>query len=197
MTSTVCAINYLRHVTYRRGRERATNRGGGSWTGVPSSWTAHRPRRHAARRRHRAHPALPPGAGPACAPLPTPRPGSRPGQAPVRPGQWPQRHDRAGPLLRRREGRAHRPGRQGRTTRPGHAIARARCAWGVPHPDPGRGPAAAFHAEATAALSHLVSPLPADDRDHFRTAIAKITAAAQRTIPQDASPDPATCPAAR
>jgi DNA-binding MarR family transcriptional regulator len=51
--------------------------------------------------------------------------------------------------------------------------------------DTGRRAAAAFHAEATAALSHLVSPLPPDDRDHFRTAIAKITAAAQRTIPRD------------
>jgi DNA-binding MarR family transcriptional regulator len=45
--------------------------------------------------------------------------------------------------------------------------------------DTGRRAAAAFHAEATAALSHLASPLPPDDREHFRTAIAKIIAGAQ------------------
>ncbi len=42
--------------------------------------------------------------------------------------------------------------------------------------DTGRRAAAAFHAEATAELGRLVSPLPPDDREHFRTAIAKIIA---------------------
>jgi DNA-binding MarR family transcriptional regulator len=51
--------------------------------------------------------------------------------------------------------------------------------------DTGRRAAAAFHAEAAAELIHLASPLPPDDREHFRTAIAKLIAAAQRTIPRD------------
>jgi DNA-binding MarR family transcriptional regulator len=59
--------------------------------------------------------------------------------------------------------------------------------------DTGRRAAAAFHAEATAELRHLVSPLPPDDREHFRIAIAKIIAGAQRTIPPAMSLDPATC----
>jgi DNA-binding MarR family transcriptional regulator len=57
--------------------------------------------------------------------------------------------------------------------------------------DTGRRAAAAFHAEATAELGHLVSPLPPDDREHFRTAIAKIIAGAQRTIPRDQPSRPA------
>lgn len=41
----------------------------------------------------------------------------------------------------------------------------------------GRRAAAAFHAEATEELNHLLSPLAPRDRDDFRGALAKITAA--------------------
>jgi DNA-binding MarR family transcriptional regulator len=51
--------------------------------------------------------------------------------------------------------------------------------------DAGRRAAAAFHANATAELNHLVSPLPPDDRERFCTAIAKVIAGAQRTIPDN------------
>jgi DNA-binding MarR family transcriptional regulator len=58
--------------------------------------------------------------------------------------------------------------------------------------DTGRRAAAAFHLEATAELSHLVSLLLPDDREHLRTAIAKIIAGASAPSP-GMSPDPATC----
>jgi threonine dehydrogenase-like Zn-dependent dehydrogenase len=47
--------------------------------------------------------------------------------------------------------------------------------------DAGRQAAAAFHAEVTAELSQLLSPLASQDREQFRTAMAKITQAAGRT----------------
>src|SRR5919106_1256567 len=45
----------------------------------------------------------------------------------------------------------------------------------------GRRSAAAFHAEVTAELSQLLSPLAAHDREQFRTAMATITESAGRT----------------
>jgi DNA-binding MarR family transcriptional regulator len=45
----------------------------------------------------------------------------------------------------------------------------------------GRQSAAAFHAEVTAELNQLLSPLAPPDREQFRTAMAKITQAAGRT----------------
>jgi DNA-binding MarR family transcriptional regulator len=45
----------------------------------------------------------------------------------------------------------------------------------------GRRAAAAFHAEVTAELNQLLSPLAPPDREQFRTAMAKITKAAERT----------------
>jgi DNA-binding MarR family transcriptional regulator len=45
----------------------------------------------------------------------------------------------------------------------------------------GRQAAAAFHAEVTAELSQLLSPLASQDREQFRTAMAKITQATGRT----------------
>jgi len=45
---------------------------------------------------------------------------------------------------------------------------------GVPEPLA----AAAFHAEVTAKLRHLLSPLAPQDREQFRTAMAKITQSA-------------------
>jgi DNA-binding MarR family transcriptional regulator len=47
--------------------------------------------------------------------------------------------------------------------------------------DAGRRSAAAFHAEVTAELNQLLSPLTPPDRERFRTAMAKITQAAGRT----------------
>jgi DNA-binding MarR family transcriptional regulator len=47
--------------------------------------------------------------------------------------------------------------------------------------DAGRRSAAAFHAEVTAELSQLLSPLAPQDREQFRTAMAKVTQAAGRT----------------
>lgn len=41
--------------------------------------------------------------------------------------------------------------------------------------DSGRRTAAAFHAEMTAELSHLLSPLASHDREQFRAAIGKVT----------------------
>ena len=47
--------------------------------------------------------------------------------------------------------------------------------------DAGRRSAVAFHAEATAELSQLLSPLAPHDREQFRVAMAKITQSAGRT----------------
>ena len=47
--------------------------------------------------------------------------------------------------------------------------------------DAGRRSAAAFHAEVTAELNQLLSPLAPRDREQFRTAMATITQAAGRT----------------
>ena len=46
--------------------------------------------------------------------------------------------------------------------------------------DAGRRSAAAFHAEVTAELHQLLSPLTPQDREQFRTAMAKITQSAGR-----------------
>lgn len=45
--------------------------------------------------------------------------------------------------------------------------------------DTGRRAAAAFHAEATAELEQLVSPLAPDDREHFRSIVAQIIASCE------------------
>ena len=45
----------------------------------------------------------------------------------------------------------------------------------------GRQAAAAFHAEVTAELNQLLSPLAPPDRDQFRTAMAQVTKSAERT----------------
>jgi DNA-binding MarR family transcriptional regulator len=47
--------------------------------------------------------------------------------------------------------------------------------------DAGRRAAAAFHAEVTAELNQLLSPLPSQDRERFRTAMATISQAAGPT----------------
>ena len=47
--------------------------------------------------------------------------------------------------------------------------------------DAGRQSAAAFHAEVTAELSRLLSPLAPQDREQFRTAMARITQSTGRT----------------
>ena len=47
--------------------------------------------------------------------------------------------------------------------------------------DAGRRSAAAFHAEVTAELNQLLSPLAPKDREQFRTAMATITQSAGRT----------------
>ena len=47
--------------------------------------------------------------------------------------------------------------------------------------DAGRQSAAAFHAEVTIELRHLLSPLAPKDREQFRTAMATITQSAGRT----------------
>ena len=47
--------------------------------------------------------------------------------------------------------------------------------------DAGRRSAAAFHAEVTAELSRLLSPLAPEDREQFRTAMARITQSGGRT----------------
>jgi DNA-binding MarR family transcriptional regulator len=47
--------------------------------------------------------------------------------------------------------------------------------------DAGRRSAAAFHAEVTAELSQLLSPLAPQDRQRFGTAMATITRSAGRT----------------
>jgi DNA-binding MarR family transcriptional regulator len=47
--------------------------------------------------------------------------------------------------------------------------------------DAGRRAAAAFHGEVTAELNQLLSPLAPQDRQRFRTAMAKIALAAGRT----------------
>jgi DNA-binding MarR family transcriptional regulator len=54
--------------------------------------------------------------------------------------------------------------------------------------DAGRQAAAAFHAAVTAELSQLLSPLASQDREQFRTAMAKITQAAGRTAGWGAGP---------
>jgi len=72
--------------------------------------------------------------------------------------------------------RAERRGLVKRTPVPGD-----RRALRVTLTDAGRRSAAAFHAEATAELSQLLSPLPPREREQFRTAMAKITQSAGRT----------------
>jgi DNA-binding MarR family transcriptional regulator len=52
--------------------------------------------------------------------------------------------------------------------------------------DAGRRSAAAFHAEVTAELSQLLVPLAPQDREQFRTAMAKITRSAGRTASWEA-----------
>ena len=52
----------------------------------------------------------------------------------------------------------------------------------------GRRAAAAFHAEVTAELNQLLSPLAAHDREQFRTAMAKITEPAAPTAGSGAWP---------
>jgi DNA-binding MarR family transcriptional regulator len=54
--------------------------------------------------------------------------------------------------------------------------------------DAGRRSAAAFHAEVTAALSQLLSPLAPQDREQLRTAIARITQSAGWTAGSGAWP---------
>jgi DNA-binding MarR family transcriptional regulator len=54
--------------------------------------------------------------------------------------------------------------------------------------DAGRRSAAAFHAEVTAELHQLLSPLASQDREQFRTAMAKITQAAGRAAGSGAWP---------
>ena len=52
----------------------------------------------------------------------------------------------------------------------------------------GRRSAAAFHTEVTAELRQLLSPLAPQDREQFRTAMAKITQAAGQTAGWGAGP---------
>jgi DNA-binding MarR family transcriptional regulator len=54
--------------------------------------------------------------------------------------------------------------------------------------DAGRRSAAAFHAEVTAELRQLLSPLAPQDREEFRTAMAKITQSAGWTAGSAAWP---------
>jgi DNA-binding MarR family transcriptional regulator len=54
--------------------------------------------------------------------------------------------------------------------------------------DAGRRAAAAFHAEVTAELGQLLSPLASQDREQFRTAMAKITRSAGWTAGSGAWP---------
>ena len=72
--------------------------------------------------------------------------------------------------------RAERRGLAERTPVPGD-----RRALRVTLTEAGRRSAAAFHAEVTAELNQLLSPLAPPDREQFRTAMAKITQAAERT----------------
>jgi DNA-binding MarR family transcriptional regulator len=72
--------------------------------------------------------------------------------------------------------RAERRGLAERTPVPGD-----RRALRVTLTDAGRRSAAAFHAEVTAELNQLLSPLAPHDRAQFRTAVAKITQSAGRT----------------
>jgi DNA-binding MarR family transcriptional regulator len=65
--------------------------------------------------------------------------------------------------------RVERRGLAARSTVPGD-----RRALRVTPTDNGRAAAAAFHAEVSAALTRVLAPLAADDREQFRTAIAKI-----------------------
>jgi DNA-binding MarR family transcriptional regulator len=72
--------------------------------------------------------------------------------------------------------RAERRGLAERTPVPGD-----RRALRVTLTDVGRRSATAFHAEVTAELNQLLSPLAPQDREQFRTAMAKITQSAGRT----------------
>jgi DNA-binding MarR family transcriptional regulator len=72
--------------------------------------------------------------------------------------------------------RAERRGLAERTPVPGD-----RRALRVTLTDAGRRSAAAFHAEVTAELRHLLLPLAPQDREQFRTAMATITQSAGRT----------------
>jgi DNA-binding MarR family transcriptional regulator len=72
--------------------------------------------------------------------------------------------------------RAERRGLAERTPVPGD-----RRALRVTLTDAGRRSAAAFHAEVTAELNQLLSPLAPHDRAQFRTAVAKMTQSAGRT----------------
>lgn len=70
--------------------------------------------------------------------------------------------------------RAERRGLVGRSPVPGD-----RRALRVSLTDTGRRTATAFHADATAQLNHLLSPLAPHDREHFRSAMAKVIAVSQ------------------
>ena len=72
--------------------------------------------------------------------------------------------------------RAERRGLAERTPVPGD-----RRALRVTLTDAGRRSAAAFHAQVTAELNQLLSPLASHDRAQFRTAVAKIAQSAGRT----------------
>jgi DNA-binding MarR family transcriptional regulator len=72
--------------------------------------------------------------------------------------------------------RAERRGLAERTPVPGD-----RRALRVTLTDAGRRSAAAFHAQVTAELNQLLSPLASHDRAQFRTAVAKVTQSAGRT----------------
>lgn len=76
--------------------------------------------------------------------------------------------------------RAERRGLVGRSPVPGD-----RRALRVTLTDTGRRAAAAFHAEATQELNHLLSPLAPPDREHFRSAMAKIIAGAGHTTTKE------------
>ena len=65
--------------------------------------------------------------------------------------------------------RVERRGLAARATVPGD-----RRALRVTPTDTGRTAAAAFHADVSAALTRVLAPLASDDREQFRTAIAKI-----------------------
>jgi DNA-binding MarR family transcriptional regulator len=52
--------------------------------------------------------------------------------------------------------------------------------------DAGRRAAAAFHADVSAELSHIVTPLPPHDREHFRSTMAEIIARCRASSRPDA-----------
>jgi DNA-binding MarR family transcriptional regulator len=74
--------------------------------------------------------------------------------------------------------RAERRGLAGRSPVPGD-----RRALQVTRTDVGHQTAAAFHAEVSAELNRLISPLAAPDREHFRATMAEIIARCRTSRP--------------